>query len=249
MKPIQAAVALLFLLSTAALGQDPVRTTEPKPVPPKVETPVVDPAKPAPAKQEPAKQDPAKQDPSKPEAGKPATPAKPVTGEEGDPADDAPLPPGASPEDLRAMRSAQEMLSAERRLMARIKKGELKGVDQLLRFEEIASWPYQDGLKGCPEGVRKLDAKPVVMIGFMLPIDEVENIKEFLLVQSLWACCYGTPPDINGIVRVVMKGDKRCEYQFDPVMVTGNFRVKETREDGYCIDIYQLDADAVSLIR
>ena len=239
MKPTHAAVVLLLLLSTAALGQDPGRTTEPKPVPPKVETPVIDPAKPAPVKQDPAKQDPAK----------PATPAKPVTEEDGDPADDAPLPPGASPEDLRAMRSAQEMLSAERRLMARIKKGELKGVDQLLRFEEIASWPYQDGLKGCPEGVRKFDAKPVVMIGFMLPIDEVENIKEFLLVQSLWACCYGTPPDINGIVRVVMKGDKRCEYQFDPVMVTGNFRVKETREDGYCIDIYQLDADAVSLIR
>jgi hypothetical protein len=46
------------------------------------------------------------------------------------------------------------------------------------------------------------------MTGFMLPIDEVENIKEFLLVQSLWSCCYGQPPDINGIVRVVMPKGK-----------------------------------------
>src|SRR5690606_13844352 len=119
----------------------------------------------------------------------------------------------------------------------------IKNIDQLLSFEEISSWPYEEGLKGMPEPVRELDGRQVVMIGFMLPIDVVEDIKEFLLVQSLWACCFGTPPDINGIVRVVMKGDSRTDYQFDPIMVTGRFEIEETTEDGYCIDIYQLHAD------
>jgi hypothetical protein len=83
----------------------------------------------------------------------------------------------------------------------------------------------------------------------MLPIDEVENIKEFLLVQSLWSCCYGQPPDINGIVRVVMKGDKRIGYKYDPIKVTGQFKVVASYEDGYCIDIYQLHADDVEVIK
>jgi hypothetical protein len=242
MNCLRALVLTLLGSFSAALCQEPVR---PAPKPPvTVES---SPVKAPPAKQEPAKQDPAKPTPVSP---KPAVEPPKVDEEPAPEVEPEPqLPPGASPEDLRAMRSAQEMLGAERRLIQRIKKGELKGIEQLLRFEEISSWPYQDGLKGAPEGVRKLDTKPVVMIGFMLPIDEVENIREFLLVQSLWACCYGTPPDINGIVRVVMKGDKRCDYQFDPVMVSGNFRVQETREDGFCIDIYQLEAEAVSLVK
>jgi hypothetical protein len=159
------------------------------------------------------------------------------------------IPAGADPEDLRAMRGAQQMLEAEARLRALIKSGKLKDIDQILSFEEISSWPYEDGLKGMPQSVRKLDGKKVMMTGFMLPIDEVENIKEFLLVQSLWSCCYGQPPDINGIVRVVMQGKKRVDYQFDPIKVVGTFKVVATVEDGYCLDIYQLETESVELIQ
>ena len=179
----------------------------------------------------------------KPKAG------EPKTGGETPPADEPPIPQSADPEDLRAMKSAAEMIAAERSLRERIKNGQIKDIEKLLSFEEISSWPYEDGLKGMPKPVKELDGKQVVMIGFMLPIYEVENIKEFLLVQSLWACCYGTPPDINGIVRVVMEGDRRCDYQFDPILVKGKFKVEETTEDGYCIDIYQLHATEVSLLK
>jgi hypothetical protein len=184
-----------------------------------------------------------KQEPGqKPKTGEPAGKEKP-------PVDETPLPQSADPEDLRAMKSAAEMIAAERSLRERIKNGQIKDIEKLLSFEEISSWPYEDGLKGIPKPVKELDGKQVVMIGFMLPIYEVENIKEFLLVQSLWACCYGTPPDINGIVRVVMKGDRRCDYQFDPILVKGTFKVEETTEDGYCIDIFQLHATEVSLLK
>ena len=100
-----------------------------------------------------------------------------------------------------------------------------------------------------PKQLNKFDGKKVMMTGFMLPIDEVENIKEFLLVQSLWSCCYGQPPDINGIVRIVMKGKSRIDYQFEPIKIVGDFKIEATSEDGYCVDIYQLYADKVEVIR
>jgi len=156
---------------------------------------------------------------------------------------------GWDAEDLRARRSAQAMLDAEKRLKNMLKAGKIKGLDRILPFEEISSWPYQDGLKGMPKRIKKLDGKQVLMTGFMLPIDEVENIKEFLLVQSLWGCCYGTPPDINGVVRVVMKGSKRIDYEFEPIKVIGAFSVGPTIEDGFCVDIYQLSARLVEVIK
>ncbi len=176
---------------------------------------------------------------------KPTTP--PVVVEEAPPT--PALPKSADPADIAAMQSAQAMLQAEARLRKTLKEGGIAGIDKILTFEEISSWPYEDGLKGMPEPVKKMDGKAVLMTGFMLPIDEVENIKEFLLVQSLWSCCYGQPPDINGIVRVVMKGDKRINYKYDPIKVTGKFKVVASFEDGYCIDIYQLVADEVEVIK
>lgn len=159
------------------------------------------------------------------------------------------LPAGNDPADIAAMASAKAMLAAEKRLKQMLKEGKFKDVDRILTFEEISSWPYEDGLTGMPAPVRKLDGEKVLMTGFMLPIDEVEGIKEFLLVQSLWSCCYGQPPDINGIVRVVMKGKSRVDYQFDPVKIVGDFKVEAAFEDGYCLDVFQLHADSVEVIK
>lgn len=253
--PILPTVALL--LAGTVCAQDPKPVVTP---PPAGTEKVQDPEKEGPKKEGTKEQDPKAEKPKAQEAGKggPASgetkedpkkqdPKKDVT--EVDLPKDQPLPPSGDPADLRAMKSAQDMVAAERRLRARIKAGKIKDIDKLLSFEEISSWPYEDGLKGMPKAVKELDGRQVVMIGFMLPIDEVEDIKEFLLVQSLWACCYGQPPDINGIVRVVMKGDRRCDYQFDPILVKGTFDVEATLEDGYCIDIYQLHATEVSLLK
>ena len=159
------------------------------------------------------------------------------------------IPLGTDPADLVAMKGAQDMIAAEKRLAALLKAGKIKGIDQVLPFEEIASWPYEDGLKGMPKKLNKLNGKPVMMTGFMLPIDEVENIKEFLLVQSLWSCCFGQPPDINGTVRVVMQGKKRIDYKFEPIKIIGTFRIKPTIEDGFCVDIYQLETKDVEVIK
>lgn len=224
----------LTLSQTPPKPAEPARQDPPKPV---VEKPVAD--KPA---------------ADKPVADKPAT-DKPVTDKPAEepkierPAPDTPMPRGTDPADIAAMRSAEAMLQAERKLAEQIKSGKLTGLDKILPFDELTSWPYEDGLKGMPKRVKDLTGKKVLMTGFMLPIDEVQNIKEFLLVQSLWSCCYGQPPDINGIVRVVMPKGKTTDYFFDPVKIIGTFKIEATVMDGYCVDIYQLHAESLETIK
>lgn len=159
------------------------------------------------------------------------------------------VPKGTDPADLAAMRSAEAMLEAERKLEQMLKEGKLTGLDKILPFDELTSWPYEDGLKGMPKRIKDLSGKKVLMTGFMLPIDEVQNIKEFLLVQSLWACCYGQPPDIHGIIRVVMPKGKTTDYFFDPLKIIGTFKVEATVMDGYCVDIFQLHVESIEVIR
>lgn len=249
---------LPLLLCSGLLAQDPVTTEPPKPAPvpaPKAEKqePKTDKQEPKADKQEPktgdAKTGDAKGDPAKPVSDKTDKPkgdaGKGKANEEVDP----PKPKGTDPADIAAMRSAEAMLDAERKLRDQIKSGKIKGLDQILPFDELTSWPYEDGLKGMPKRVKDLNGKKVLMTGFMLPIDEVQNIKEFLLVQSLWSCCYGQPPDINGIVRVVMPKDKTCDYYFDPIKIIGTFKVEATIMEGYCVDIFQLHADSLEVLK
>lgn len=165
------------------------------------------------------------------------------------PEKDQPLPAGNDPADIAAMKSAEDMLRAEKRLQEEIKSGKLTGLDKILPFDELTSWPYEDGLKGMPKRVKKLSGQKVLMTGFMLPIDEVQNIKEFLLVESLWSCCYGQPPDIHGIVRVVMPKDKTTDYFFDPLKLIGTFKVEATMMDGYCVDIFQLHCESLEALK
>ncbi len=232
-------------------------TGEPKPAP----VPAPQAGKQDPAKQDPAKKDVPKQEP-KPATDKPKADGAGKTDKPTDkpaekpnepridkPAADQPIPKGTDPADIAAMKSAEQMLQAEKKLADEIKSGKITGLDKVLPFDEIDSWPYEDGLKGMPKRVKDLSGKKVLMTGFMLPIDEVKNIKEFLLVKSLWSCCYGQPPDINGIVRVVMPKGKTTDYFFDPLKIVGTFKIESTVMDGYCVDIYQLHAESLEAIK
>jgi len=246
--------ALLFSAFATAQTPAPTPPAPTPPVPAPAPSPAPAPVGPEQKQQEQKQQDPKKQEPGKQEP-KPAPKQdpkadKPKTEPRIDrPPEDAPKPKGNDPADIAAMKSAEAMLEVERKLAEEIKKGKVTGLDKILPFDELSSWPYEDGLKGMPKRLRELDGKKVLMTGFMLPIDEVENIKEFLLVQSLWSCCYGQPPDIHGIVRVVMPKGKPTDYFFDPLKIVGTFKVEATMMDGYCVDIYQLHVESLEVIK
>src|ERR1051326_794284 len=71
-----------------------------------------------------------------------------------------------------------------------------------LTFDTLKSWTYIEGKTPIPNFIKKLDGRDVEMVGFMMPLTEVKDITEFLLVPSLWGCCYGQPPAVNHIVVV-----------------------------------------------
>lgn len=158
------------------------------------------------------------------------------------------IPEGATAEDIRAMKGAQAMIETEKRLAEILKKMKVGGDAEYVRFEGIDNWPYEDGFKGVPKSVRALDGKKVAMAGFMLPIDEVENIRHFYLVKSLWSCCFGIPPDVNGLVKINVKAKKGCAYQYDPILIVGTFRLKKVMDEDYCVCIYVLDDAQVKVI-
>jgi len=147
-------------------------------------------------------------------------------------------PKGTDPADLAAARGAEAMLAAERRVATMAAEGRLPA--RLVPFASLSAWEYTDGLTGMPESVRGLADTDVTLVGFMLPIDEVENVTQFLLVESLWSCCYGTPPDLHQVVRCVMSAGQTVDYTFEPVLLTGTLTVAPTVEDGYVVDIFQL---------
>lgn len=251
MKLIVTTWLLCGLVAAQTPTTDPVPKVEPAPVGAKQESGKLesgkqDPAKQDPAKKEAGKQDPAKVDPKAKTDGKTDKKDEPRIDK---PAADQPIPKGTDPADIAAMRSAEQMLEAEKKLSAEIKAGKITGLDKVLPFDEIDSWPYEDGLKGMPKRIKELAGKKVLMVGFMLPIDEVQNIKEFLLVKSLWSCCYGQPPDINGIVRVVMPKGKTTDYFFDPIKIVGTFKIESTVLDGYVVDIYQLHVESLEALK
>ncbi len=162
--------------------------------------------------------------------------------------DDVPVPEGTNEDDIRAIRGANAMLKAEKQLRQILKNLKVKGDAKALPFRMIDSWTYEDGFKGMPKDIKKLDGKRVIMAGFMLPIYEVENIKTFYLVKSLWSCCYGIPPDVNGLVRVEVKKKGGVNYQYDPIFIVGTFKVKEIKDEDYTVCLYEIVADDIRVL-
>lgn len=105
-----------------------------------------------------------------------------------------------------------------------------------------AAWPvisgfdYEEGME-LPPPVEELDGKEVMAWGYLLQLEE----DQFLLVQSLWSCCFGSPPDLHEAIVVRADPDAR-RYEGRGVRVYGRFEASELSEDGYVTSLYRLDA-------
>ena len=94
--------------------------------------------------------------------------------------------------------------------------------------------------------IQKYDGKMVEMIGYMIPLSETRQIKSFVLVPSLFGCCYGQPPAVNHVVLVRMTGGAATKVYDDKIHVRGQFHCGEEKEDGDLISLYHIDADEVA---
>src|SRR6185295_1540124 len=104
---------------------------------------------------------------------------------------------------------------------------------------------YTEGMK-MPDEVRALNGAKVAIAGYMMTIEEVENIHQFLLVEAFWSCCFGVPPTINQVVMIQIAGTRGVEYTSSPVVILGTLEVGAKIEDGFETSVYRLNATSVT---
>jgi hypothetical protein len=98
---------------------------------------------------------------------------------------------------------------------------------------------------GIPKDVLALSGAKFRTHGFMIPMDQAENISEFALVPSLFACCFGQPPQIQHTIIVHCPKGKGVSFYPDEIVVEGTLKVEEKKDDGFIVSVFEIDCTSV----
>ena len=104
--------------------------------------------------------------------------------------------------------------------------------------------PHYGTVADIPADVRRLDGRRVVVDGFMIPMDQAEQIRQFALVPSLWGSSQ-SPPTLQQTL--VVDAAVPQAYCPDRPRVFGRLHVGLAWDDGYVVGLYRLDVDRVEL--
>ena len=114
------------------------------------------------------------------------------------------------------------------------------------QIKELGNFEYDpDKGGGIPKDVFGLTGAQIKLTGFMIPMDSADRITQFALVPSLFACCFGQPPQIQHTIVVNCPPGKAVAYYADQISVEGTLKVDEQKEDGFIVSIFQLKADSI----
>jgi hypothetical protein len=115
-----------------------------------------------------------------------------------------------------------------------------------MTIKELGNFEY-DADKGgnIPEDVKALNGATLRLNGFMIPMDQATNISQFALVPSLFACCFGQPPQIQHTIIVNCPKGKAVAYYPDEISVEGKLKVDEKKEDGFIVSIFEMECSSV----
>ena len=115
-----------------------------------------------------------------------------------------------------------------------------------LLIKDLGNFDYDQEKGGnIPADVKKLSGHPVRLRGFMIPMDQADNITKFALVPDLFACCFGQPPQIQHMVVANCPEGKAVGYSPDEILVEGKLNVEEKKDDGYIISIFEVTVSSV----
>lgn len=112
-------------------------------------------------------------------------------------------------------------------------------------FDLLGGWKYVEGKTPIPKNIAQLDGQWIEISGFMWSNNQIDDLTRFVLVQSLWSCCFGQTPDMNHFIDVTIEPGKRAVFYPDPVRVIGRLSVGEKIEGGRCVSIYRMEAALV----
>jgi hypothetical protein len=113
-------------------------------------------------------------------------------------------------------------------------------------IKDLGNFEY-DADKGgnIPDDVKKLSGSKIRVSGFMIPLDQADNISHFSLVPSLFACCFGQPPQIQHQIVVHTPKGKAVGYFPDEIICEGILKVEEKKDDGYIVSVFEMDVQSV----
>ena len=106
-------------------------------------------------------------------------------------------------------------------------------------WKRIGGFAYLEGGE-LPADVRALDGRAVGVPGFILTMGDTEGLREFILLESLWGCCFGSVPDVNQTIVVRLGPERALDYTAAPVLVTGKMEVGEERQAGFVASLYRI---------
>lgn len=125
---------------------------------------------------------------------------------------------------------------------ARPKAGETREMS----IKELGNFEYDAEIGGgVPSDVKALNGSAVRLQGFMIPMDQANSITQFALVPSLFACCFGQPPQVQHTIVVHLPKGKGVSYFPDEISVEGKLIVDEKKEDGFIVSLFEVDATSV----
>ena len=115
-----------------------------------------------------------------------------------------------------------------------------------LQIKDLGNFEY-DADKGgnIPADVEALNGATIRLSGFMIPIDQAENITSFALVPSLFACCFGQPPQVQHTIVCKAPSGKSVSYYPDELQVEGKLKVEEKKDEGFIVSIFEIDVISV----
>jgi hypothetical protein len=150
------------------------------------------------------------------------------------------------PQQRRAIQSVARELARELLLLSIGAKpgadgiaGQLPPGHERISWNQLGGFPYQEGMP-LPAEVQALDGRQVGIFGFMLTLGDSQRVTEFVLVESLWGCCFGAVPEVNQTILVQLGARASAEYSAAPLLVTGRLEVGERREAGFVTSLYRI---------
>ncbi|MDB5295799.1 MAG: hypothetical protein JWO31_1782 [Phycisphaerales bacterium] len=115
-------------------------------------------------------------------------------------------------------------------------------------IQALGNFEYDQEKGGnIPADVAKLSGSKVRLKGYMIPMDQADNITQFALVPSLFACCFGQPPQIQHTIVATTPKGKSVGYTADEILVEGTLKVQEKKDDGYIVSVFEMDVASVKL--
>lgn len=121
--------------------------------------------------------------------------------------------------------------------------GKRKG-ESIVSWARLKSSEYENGIADVPPDVKALHGKPVVIVGFGVPLYQAAEFREFALMGSTLDCCFGRVPGLGGLLKVMLRKDtKPMQMDPRPIVVRGTFQVRELRlSDGQLVLLYHVEA-------